>query len=206
MQQAGWRFGVKRAMDVAVAGVGLVATAPIALLAAAAVRISLGSPVLFAQTRPGRHGRPFVVYKLRTMKSGPGTDAERLTALGRFLRASSLDEIPQLVNVLKGEMSLVGPRPLLMSYLERYTKEQARRHEVLPGITGWAQVNGRNALTHEERFALDVWYVEHWSLWLDVRIVLVTILRVLSRSGVSASGHVTMPEFMGASARAVESA
>lgn len=206
MQQAGWRFGVKRAMDVAVAGVGLVATAPIALLAAAAVRISLGSPVLFAQTRPGRHGRPFVVYKLRTMKSGPGTDAERLTALGRFLRASSLDEIPQLVNVLKGEMSLVGPRPLLMSYLERYTKEQARRHEVLPGITGWAQVNGRNALTHEERFALDVWYVEHWSLWLDVRIVLVTILRVLSRSGVSASGHVTMPEFMGSSARAVESA
>lgn len=206
MQQAGWRFGVKRAMDVAVAGVGLVATAPIALLAAAAVRISLGSPVLFAQTRPGRHGRPFVVYKLRTMKSGPGTDAERLTALGRFLRASSLDEIPQLVNVLKGDMSLVGPRPLLMSYLERYTKEQARRHEVLPGITGWAQVNGRNALTHEERFALDVWYVEHWSLWLDVRIVLVTILRVLSRSGVSASGHVTMPEFMGSSARAVESA
>jgi lipopolysaccharide/colanic/teichoic acid biosynthesis glycosyltransferase len=166
-------------------------------VAAAAIRIAMGSPVLFCQRRPGLGGRPFTVYKFRTMTAGSGDDAARLTPLGWLLRATSVDELPQLWNVLRGDMSLVGPRPLLMQYLERYTPEQARRHEVLPGITGWAQINGRNALTHEQRFELDVWYVDHWSLGLDLAILGKTFVRVLSGSGISASGHATMPEFMG---------
>lgn len=204
MQQRGWRFGVKRAVDFTVACFGLVSTAPVTLLAAGAIRATMGRPVLFRQTRPGRGGRPFTCYKLRTMKAGEGSDAARLTPLGRLLRSTSLDEIPQLLNVVRGEMSLVGPRPLLMSYLARYSPEQARRHEVLPGMTGWAQINGRNALTHEERFALDVWYVDHWNLTLDVKILLVTLARVIRGSGINAAGHATMPEFQGTLSRSSE--
>jgi len=197
MQQRGWRLGVKRAVDLTAACFGLLSTAPVTLLAAGAIRATMGRPILFRQTRPGRGGRPFTCYKLRTMKAGPGSDAERLTPLGRFLRTTSLDEIPQLLNVVRGDMSLVGPRPLLMSYLARYSPEQARRHDVLPGMTGWAQINGRNALTHEERFALDVWYVDHWSLGLDAKILLATLGRVIRGSGINAAGHATMPEFQG---------
>jgi len=197
MRQTGWRLGVKRSADVAIAAVALAASAPALAASALAVRIAMGRPVLFRQVRPGRQARLFTVYKLRTMAAGPGDDAVRLTTLGRLLRASSLDELPQLWNVLRGDMSLVGPRPLLVQYLDRYTPAQGRRHDVLPGITGWAQINGRNALTHEERFRLDVWYVDHWSLALDLRILATTVWRVLSRSGISAGGHATMPEFMG---------
>ena len=159
--------------------------------------------MLFRQDRPGLHGRPFEVLKFRTMLDAAGPDgrplpdAERLTGLGRFLRRTSLDELPQLWNVLRGDISLVGPRPLLMQYLPRYSPEQARRHEVCPGITGWAQVNGRNALTWEEKFELDVWYVDHWSLALDLRILAMTAWRVLRGAGVAQAGHATMPEFMG---------
>ncbi|MGB9792451.1 MAG: sugar transferase [Thermacetogeniaceae bacterium] len=160
-------------------------------------------PVLFRQVRPGLHGKPFVIYKFRTMRKAydeewrPLPDEQRLTRLGKWLRSTSLDELPELLNVLKGEMSLVGPRPLLMEYLDRYTPEQARRHEVKPGITGWAQVNGRNAISWEEKFRLDVWYVDNWSLWLDLKIILITLWKVLKREGISASGHATMPVFRG---------
>lgn len=195
----------KRLFDLVLAGLGLVILSPVLLLLALLVRIVHGSPVLFTQTRPGFQGRPFRIYKFRTMTNARDEngqllpDAHRLTRLGRFLRASSLDELPELFNVLRGEMSLVGPRPLLMQYLERYTPEQARRHQVLPGITGWAQVNGRNALTWEEKFRLDVWYVDHWSLWLDVKILLLTLWKVLKREGISQPGHATAEEFMGSS-------
>jgi sugar transferase EpsL len=167
------------------------------------VRKDLGSPVVFRQERAGERGRLFTLWKFRTMReevdaSGRSRpDGDRLTALGRWLRASSLDELPQLVNVLRGEMSLVGPRPLLPRYLPRYSPEQARRHGVKPGITGWAQIKGRNALTWEEKLALDVWYVDHRSLWLDVQILWATMAKVISRSGVSAAGEATMPEFVG---------
>jgi lipopolysaccharide/colanic/teichoic acid biosynthesis glycosyltransferase len=193
----------KRIFDLLLAALGLVILSPILLLAAVLVRIYHGSPVIFTQKRPGFKGTPFHIYKFRTMtdardKSGkPLPDSERLTRLGRFLRASSLDELPELFNVLRGEMSIVGPRPLLMQYLERYTPEQARRHDVLPGITGWAQVNGRNALTWEDKFRLDVWYVDHWSLWLDMKIILLTVWKVLKREGISQPGHATAEEFMG---------
>ena len=202
-RQAGWKLGVKRTLDFGVAGVVLVSTAPILLAAAAAIRAILGSPVLFVQPRPGRGGAPFRVVKFRTMRNATGPDgrplpdAERLTPLGRFLRSTSIDELPQLWNVIRGDLSLVGPRPLLMRYLPRYTPEQARRHDVLPGITGWAQVNGRNAIGWEEKFALDVWYVDHWTLALDLKILAMTVGKVLRRSGVSRAGHVTTPEFMG---------
>jgi len=172
-------------------------------LIALAVRLRLGVPVLFRQRRPGLHGQPFTLLKFRTMtgaRDAAGNllpDAERLTPLGRFLRATSLDELPELLNVLKGEMSLVGPRPLLLEYLTRYTPEQARRHDVRPGITGWAQVNGRNALSWEHKFALDVWYVDHVSLGLDLKILVLTALRVLARQGISQPGHATMEEFLG---------
>ncbi len=162
-----------------------------------------GRPILFRQVRPGYRGRPFTLYKFRTMTDARDAagrllpDAQRLTRFGRFLRATSLDELPELFNVLRGEMSLVGPRPLLMQYLERYTPEQARRHEVYPGITGWAQVNGRNALTWEDKFRLDVWYVDHWSLALDVKILFITLWKVLRREGISQPGHATAEEFMG---------
>jgi lipopolysaccharide/colanic/teichoic acid biosynthesis glycosyltransferase len=193
----------KRAIDVAGATTVLIVSAPALVASAAAVRLKMGSPVLFRQPRPGLNGRPFMLYKLRTMAvsadqhSGPGTDAQRLTSLGRWLRSSSLDELPQLFNVLKGDMSLVGPRPLMMQYLPRYSTEQARRHDVRPGITGWAQVHGRNTVSWDEKFKLDVWYVDHWSLWLDLKILAMTAGQVVRRSGVSSGNHPTMPEFMG---------
>ena len=175
---------------------------PLALLAWQ-VRRKLGSPVFFTQVRPGLHGKPFKMVKFRTMTSERGPDGEllpdavRLTPFGRFLRSSSLDELPELWNVLKGDMSLVGPRPLLMEYLPLYSPAQARRHEVRPGITGWAQVNGRNAISWEDKFKLDVWYVDHRSLWLDVKILWLTVQKVLVRDGISAEGEATMPRFTG---------
>ena len=194
---------VKRAGDIVAAAVLLVALSPLLLAAAIGVWISLGSPVIFRQLRPGRHGKVFALYKFRTMRTACGldgaaavaTDEERLTPFGRFLRSTSIDELPELVNVLRGEMSLVGPRPLLREYLDRYTPEQARRHEVRPGITGWAQVNGRNAVAWPERLAMDVWYVDNRSLALDLRILGMTIATVLSRRGVSSDGHATMEPF-----------
>jgi lipopolysaccharide/colanic/teichoic acid biosynthesis glycosyltransferase len=203
MEQRGVPLVLKRAFDIAAAGVALVVLAPLLLVLALGVLVSTGRPVLFRQMRPGRNGRPFQLVKFRTMRhveftiADPRGDAARLTPFGRFLRASSLDELPELWNVLKGEMSLVGPRPLLMQYLPRYSPEQARRHAVLPGLTGWAQVNGRNATTWRDRFERDVWYVDHWSLWLDARILVRTVSAVLRRHGVSREGHATMPEFHG---------
>ena len=190
---------MKRVLDIAVAAPALALLAPVVLLVAVAIRIGMGSPVLFRHRRAGYRGRPFTLLKFRTMRPGAPDepDAARLTRLGGLLRAASLDELPQLWNVLRGDMSLVGPRPLLMEYLERYSPAQARRHEVLPGITGLAQVSGRNALTWEEKFALDVWYVDHQSLRLDLQILWRTLVAVVRRSGVSAPGHATMPYFMG---------
>ena len=182
---------------------GLVVVSPILAGTALLIRVMIGSPVLFRQKRPGRFGRPFTVYKFRTMSLATDEsgkllpDSERLTRLGKWIRATSLDELPQLWNVLRGDVSLVGPRPLLMEYLPRYSAEQARRHDVMPGITGWAQINGRNALTWEEKFALDTWYVDNWSLGLDLRILLLTFKRVLMRDGISNNQHATMPEFLG---------
>ncbi len=194
---------MKRLFDLVIAVLSLLFLALPLLVLMLLVRSKLGSPVLFRQVRPGLHGQPFTMVKFRTMtdeRDPSGAllpDAQRLTPFGGFLRASSLDELPELWNVLKGEMSLVGPRPLLMEYLPLYTPEQARRHEVRPGITGWAQVNGRNAISWEEKFALDVWYVDHRSLWLDVRILLMTVKKVLVRDGISAAGEATMPRFTG---------
>jgi len=193
----------KRLFDLALTLPGLVVLSPLLAFIALMVRAKLGSPVLFRQVRPGLGGRPFTIYKFRTMTDARGSDGkllpdgERLTRFGRFLRSASLDELPELFNVLKGDMSLVGPRPLLMEYLDRYTPEQARRHEVKPGITGWAQVNGRNALGWEQKFAMDVWYVDHRSLRLDAKIILRTIGKVLARDGISAAGEATMPRFTG---------
>ncbi|HLY75205.1 MAG TPA: sugar transferase [Planctomycetota bacterium] len=184
-------------MDVAVSAVLLILLSPVLLIVAGLVLAGLGAPVLFRQWRPGRDGRPFTLFKFRTMTIGPRSDGERMTRLGSFLRSASLDELPQLWNVLRGDMSLVGPRPLLMEYLPRYSLQQARRHEMKPGITGWAQVNGRNTVCWDERFRLDVWYIDHWSLGLDFKILLLTIGRVLRRSGVKAPGEVTMTEFLG---------
>ncbi|MDW7710743.1 MAG: sugar transferase [Deferrisomatales bacterium] len=194
---------IKRSFDLVLALPGLIAASPLLALLGILVRLRLGSPVLFIQVRPGLGGRPFRMYKFRTMTDERGRDGEflpdasRLTRFGRLLRATSLDELPELFNVVKGDMSLVGPRPLLMRYLPRYTPRQFRRHEVRPGITGWAQVNGRNALTWEEKFELDVWYVENRSIGLDVKILWRTVRQVLMREGVSAEGHATMPEFLG---------
>jgi lipopolysaccharide/colanic/teichoic acid biosynthesis glycosyltransferase len=202
-RQRGAQLALKVLLDRTAALVGLVLLSPLLAAVALAIRARMGAPVLFVQTRPGHGGRPFDLVKFRTMRHASGRDgrplpdAERLTALGRFLRATSLDELPQLWNVLRGDLSLVGPRPLLMQYLARYTPEQARRHDVLPGITGWAQVNGRNAISWDEKFGLDVWYVDHWTLALDLRILALTLLRVLRREGIAREGHVTMPEFMG---------
>ena len=194
---------IKRIFDVTVSTVAIALLSPLLLLLAFLVRLKIGSPILFTQTRPGLHGKPFKIYKFRTMTNARDAggnllpDAERLTRFGRFLRSTSLDELPELINVLKGDMSLVGPRPLLMQYLDRYTPEQARRHEVRPGITGWAQINGRNAITWEEKFALDVWYVDNCSLWLDLKIIALTIWKVLRREGISYQGEATMSEFLG---------
>lgn len=190
----------KRVFDVIGAVTGLVVLSPVMLILWIVVRIGLGSPVLFRHQRPGRGGAPFVLVKFRTMRASPdagSSDADRLTRLGRLLRSTSLDELPELWNVLRGDMSLVGPRPLLLEYLPLYSPEQARRHEVRPGITGWAQVHGRNAVDWPERLALDVWYVDHHSLGVDLRILWRTIAQVLSRRGISQPGHVTMEPFRG---------
>ena len=196
---------MKRLFDIIAAAVALLLLClPLALLTLL-VRRKLGHPTFFRQVRPGLHGKPFEMVKFRSMTDarGPGgallPDADRLTGFGRFLRASSLDELPGLWNVLKGDMSLVGPRPLLMEYLPLYSPEQARRHEVRPGITGWAQVNGRNALGWDDKFKLDVWYVDHCSLWLDIKILWLTVKKVLVRDGISAPGDATMPVFKGSS-------
>jgi len=193
----------KRIFDILVASMALIVFSPVLLLVALLVRIHLGVPIIFGQVRPGYKGMPFRIYKFRTMtddRAADGnllSDTERLTRLGLFLRATSLDELPELFNILRGEMSLVGPRPLLMDYLERYSPEQMRRHDALPGLTGWAQVNGRNALTWEEKFVLDVWYVDNWSFWLDIKIILMTVSIVLKREGISQPGRATMDEFTG---------
>jgi len=193
----------KRLFDVLLTVPFLLVCAPVVALVALCVRLRLGSPVLFCQQRPGLYGRSFTLLKFRTMteaRDGQGhllPDVERLTPLGRFLRSTSLDELPEFLNVLRGEMSLVGPRPLLMKYLERYTPEQMRRHDVRPGITGWAQVNGRNAITWEHKFALDVWYVDHLSCWLDLKIVVLTVWRIVRRDGINEPGQATAQEFMG---------
>lgn len=196
---------IKRAFDLILALLALILLSPLMALIALLVWAQLGTPVLFRQQRSGLHGKTFILHKFRTMtdaRDGQGNllpDGERLTAFGRFLRSTSLDELPELFNVLKGDMSLVGPRPLLMRYLDRYTPHQMRRHEVKPGITGWAQVNGRNALTWERKFALDVWYVDHWSLWLDLEIGALTVWKILKREGISQPGRTTMDEFRGSS-------
>ena len=188
---------MKRLTDIAAATALLLTASPLMAVAALAIAATSGRPILFQQQRPGRGGKPFRLVKFRTMRAGTAGDDVRLTRVGRLLRASSIDELPQLYNVIRGEMSLVGPRPLLMEYLPLYTREQARRHDVLPGITGWAQVNGRNALTHEQRFTNDLWYVDNWSLRLDLMIIARTLVSVISRRGVNATGHVTMPKFTG---------
>jgi lipopolysaccharide/colanic/teichoic acid biosynthesis glycosyltransferase len=203
--QTGWRLAAKRALDRTLGAVVLVAAAPVLAATAVAIRATMGAPVLFTQPRTGHRGRTFEIWKFRTMRDSTGPDGqplpdgERITRLGAFLRRASLDELPQLVNVLRGELSLVGPRPLLPRYLPRYTPEQRRRHDVIPGITGWAQVNGRNALDWPTKLRLDVWYVDHWSLWLDLEILGLTAIRVLQRTGVSRSATETMPEFRGES-------
>ena len=190
-------------MDMLGAGAGLAISSPFLAVISILVWRSQGRPVLFVQERPGLDGKIFRMYKFRTMNDERDEsgrllpDAERLTHLGRFLRNSSLDELPELFNVLKGDMSLVGPRPLLVEYLPLYSAEQARRHGVKPGVTGWAQINGRNTISWEEKFELDVWYVDNWSLWLDMKILWLTLLKVLKRSGVSAAEHTTMPKFTG---------
>jgi sugar transferase EpsL len=193
----------KRIFDLILTSLGLILLSPFALLTALSVRIFLGRPIFFRQQRPGYKGRPFFIYKFRTMTAASDSagnllpDSQRLTRLGRFLRALSLDELPELFNILRGEMSLVGPRPLLMEYLERYSPEQMRRHDAYPGLTGWAQVNGRNAITWQDKFALDVWYVDHWSFWLDIKIILLTLWKVIKREGISQPGQATTEYFMG---------
>jgi lipopolysaccharide/colanic/teichoic acid biosynthesis glycosyltransferase len=192
---------VKRVLDITASALGLLVLSPVLLVTALLVAAKLGAPVLFVQDRVGRGGRLFRLYKFRTMTDERGADghllpdSERLTRFGRFLRSTSLDELPELWNVLKGDMSMVGPRPLLVEYLDRYTPEQARRHEVRPGITGLAQISGRNELSWDDRLKLDVWYVDNHTMWLDIKILARTVLKVLKREGVSQAGHATMPEF-----------
>ena len=192
-----------RIFDLLVTDLGLVIILPLMLLLSLLTWIFLGTPILFRQPRPGYKGRLFITYKFRTMTNRTGSDgnllpdAERLTPFGRFLRSTSLDDLPQLFNVLRGEMSLVGPRPLLMQYLKRYTPEQMRRHDVLPGMTGWAQIHGRNTIDWEEKFRLDVWYVDNWSFWLDLKILFLTPWKVFKREGISQPGHATADEFKG---------
>lgn len=206
----GDKLTAKRMFDLFAAVAVAFILSPLLLAVAGIIRFFLGSPVFFRQLRPGYKGRPFTCLKFRTMtdrRDANGhllSDAERLTPLGRFLRSTSLDEFPELINVIRGEMSLVGPRPLLMRYLERYTPEQMRRHEVKPGITGWAQINGRNAVSWEQKFGYDVWYVENQNFWLDLKILALTPWKTLKRQGISNEGHVTMPEFMVYRQRRVE--
>lgn len=193
----------KRLFDIVTAGLALIVLSPVMAVVALLVRIKLGSPVLFGQKRPGYKTRLFTIYKFRTMldtRDAAGNllpDAARLPQFGKVLRSTSLDELPELWNVLKGEMSWVGPRPLLIAYLDRYSPEQNRRHDVLPGVTGWAQVNGRNAISWPEKFKLDVWYVDHWSFWLDLKILFMTFWKVIKRESINAPGEATSGEFMG---------
>lgn len=201
--QAGFPRAVKRLLDLLIALPALFLLSPLLLLLAVLIRLTMGPPVLFRQSRPGYQEKIFTFYKFRTMtqdRDAQGNllpDADRLTALGRLLRSWSLDELPQLFNVITGDLSLVGPRPLLVEYLPRYSPEQRRRHEVKPGITGWAQINGRNAISWEEKFKLDVWYVDHWSLGLDLKILLMTAWKVITREGISQEGQATMEYFLG---------
>jgi len=197
----------KRLFDFVFALAALIVFSPLLLALALLTFLFMGAPIFFTQRRPGFRGVPFKIYKFRTMMNRSDTtgeilpDGERLTPFGRILRSLSLDELPELFNILRGEMSFVGPRPLLMEYLPRYSAEQARRHDVLPGLTGWAQVNGRNALTWEEKFALDVWYVDNWSFWLDIKIILLTFVKVFQREGISQTGQATAEVFMGSKDR-----
>ena len=194
---------LKRLIDIVGSLIGLALSSPIIIVISIVIYFTMGRPIFFKQVRPGLKGKPFVIYKFRTMldlrdeKRNLLPDEKRLTTIGKFLRSTTLDELPEFWNVLKGDMSLVGPRPLLMEYLDRYTPEQARRHNVKPGMTGWAQINGRNAISWEEKFKLDVWYVDNWNILLDLKIIFLTILKVLKREGISAEGHATMPEFRG---------
>ncbi len=193
----------KRIFDLIAASLGLVILSPFILLIAVLVRIFLGTPILFRQTRPGYKGKPFAIYKFRTMTDAHDaqenllSDDVRLTRFGKFLRSLSLDELPELFNILRGDMSFVGPRPLLMEYLPLYSSEQMRRHDVHPGLTGWAQVNGRNAITWPDKFKLDVWYVDHWSFWLDIKILFMSLWKVIRREGISQSGQATIEYFKG---------
>jgi sugar transferase EpsL len=199
------RTYIKRSMDLILGIPLIILISPIILVLILILLFSIGFPVFFTQPRPGKNGILFKIIKFRTMRNAvapdgtPLPDEQRLTPLGKFMRSASLDELPELINVLKGDMSLVGPRPLLVAYLDRYSPEQARRHDVRPGITGWAQVNGRNALTWEEKFALDVWYVDHWSFWLDVKILFMTVWKVFKRESINTPGSATSPEFLGSS-------
>lgn len=201
------RYTMKRFFDIIAASGALLVTLPILMVLALLVRLNLGVPIFFSQLRPGLHGKPFRMLKFRTMRNSydrdgvPLPDAERITGFGSFLRSTSLDELPGLWSVLNGDMSLVGPRPLLMEYLPLYSPEQARRHDVRPGVTGWAQVNGRNALSWDEKFALDLWYVDNRSFILDLKILLLTVRKVLVRDGISAAGEATMPKFTGSETR-----
>ena len=203
MPQRWTYYAFKRGLDILGSVTGLLLLSPVLAVVAAAIRLTMGSPVFFRQLRPGHRGMPFTLIKFRTMTGARDVDGSllpdehRLTRLGSRLRRSSLDELPELWNVLKGEMSLVGPRPLLIQYLDRYTPEQARRHDVKPGITGWAQINGRNALSWDQKFQLDLWYLDHQSLWLDLRILARTCWQVLKCAGISQPFHATMPEFLG---------
>lgn len=210
MNRGWYRHGGKQALDFILTIPALVVLSPVLLSLAVLVRIILGAPILFRQKRPGLNEKPFTLFKFRTMtavydaQGNARPDAERLTSFGRFLRTASLDELPELFNVLRGEMSIVGPRPLLTKYLGLYTAEQARRHEIKPGITGWAQINGRNAITWEEKFKLDVWYVDHMSLWLDVNIIALTVWALFKRKGINQPGQATMEEFLGSTTNTME--
>jgi sugar transferase EpsL len=198
-----YNLGLKRFLDVSIVLITSIIWLPIVIICAAILTLTIGAPILFCQRRPGKYGIPFELYKFRTMSDERNAngklldDATRLTQFGKFLRSTSLDELPGLYNLLKGDMSLVGPRPLLMQYLERYTPEQNRRHEIQPGITGWAQVNGRNAISWEEKFQLDVWYVDNISFWLDIKILFVTVWKTIKRSDINQEGYATTVEFMG---------
>lgn len=210
MKQHGWARRCKRAMDLGIAVPALIATAPVMAGAAVAIAASMGRPILFRQARAGEQGRPFEIFKFRTMRLGdtdasPDGDHLRITRLGQFLRDTSIDELPQLVNVIRGDMSIVGPRPLLLRYLERYDGRQRKRHHVMPGLTGWAQVHGRNRVSWEQKFEYDVWYVEHWTPWLDVAVVVKTLGKLLDRRSTQAAGHASMPEFMGRQASGSQS-
>jgi sugar transferase EpsL len=197
------RHFIKRLFDIISSTAGLIVISPLLVVLAVLVRLKLGSPILFRQQRPGLGGKAFVIYKFRTMtdqRDALGNllpDPQRLPVFGRFLRSTSFDELPELLNVLKGDMSIVGPRPLMMKYLERYSPQQARRHEVKPGITGWAQINGRNAISWEDKFKLDVWYVDNWTFWLDMKIILKSVWMVVAKEGITQQGRATMDEFMG---------